>query len=780
MNIKHQMNRALNFAKWLVLPGDYRDEKPDSIINIRKRKTRYVMLAGFVLFIVLFMATLFLSESEINTPISNNILVAISLNFGLILVLVLLLLVARNIIKLYFERRGGIAGSRFQARLVIAFLSLTLIPSILVFTVASELLSDTIDKWINSPIEQTLHESVAVAEALYKNSEKQTMSYAAYVAGLIHRGKLLNPDAREVLKREIQKKTFEYDVDVIQVYNSDFEIIEEARKDNAFFVNFDLRTELNMLAKVAMGEAVSSIEDVREENHVVSMVPILIRPKGKPSHVLGVVVVIKTVSRRLLEKVQGILEAFQDYKQLRIKKEMIKDSYQLTLATVALVLVFSSIWFGFYIAKGITVPLKLLAEATEAVAKGNLDIQIDLPNKGDEAAQLVGAFNKMTLDLKNSKEQVERINVELSESNTELYHWGQYVEAILENVGGGIFSLDKLGVVTTINESAAHMFGIEQDKSRGQNFNTMLEPKYLSPVRNVVREMSEQGEKTIVREINLLIDNKKRILKAGGSVLTDHLGQYVGMVFVFDDITDLIGAQRTIAWREMARAIAHEIKNPLTPIQLNTQRLRRKYEQNAADFPKALDDATNIIIQEVEQLKALVDKFRQFSESPESYSGPLDPGESITLGLRPEPTMLHDIIFEVVKLYQNTRQNLLIETELDSAIQLVTIDAEQFRRALINLVENAMDSIGEGGLIIIRTIYDSARDKVVIEVIDNGHGVSEKDKEKIFQSYFSTKAQGTGLGLAIASQVVVDHGGTIKVSDNKPTGAVFTIELSSN
>tara|TARA_B100001964_G_C14257316_1_gene613170 strand:+ start:3436 stop:5778 length:2343 start_codon:yes stop_codon:yes gene_type:complete len=780
MNIKHQMNRALNFAKWLVLPGDYRDEKPDSIINIRKRKTRYVMLAGFVLFIVLFMATLFLSESEINTPISNNILVAISLNFGLILVLVLLLLVARNIIKLYFERRGGIAGSRFQARLVIAFLSLTLIPSILVFTVASELLSDTIDKWINSPIEQTLHESVAVAEALYKNSEKQTMSYAAYVAGLIHRGKLLNPDAREVLKREIQKKTFEYDVDVIQVYNSDFEIIEEARKDNAFFVNFDLRTELNMLAKVAMGEAVSSIEDVREENHVVSMVPILIRPKGKPSHVLGVVVVIKTVSRRLLEKVQGILEAFQDYKQLRIKKEMIKDSYQLTLATVALVLVFSSIWFGFYIAKGITVPLKLLAEATEAVAKGNLDIQIDLPNKGDEAAQLVGAFNKMTLDLKNSKEQVERINVELSESNTELYHWGQYIEAILENVGGGIFSLDKLGVVTTINESAAHMFGIEQDKSRGQNFNTMLEPKYLSPVRNVVREMSEQGEKTIVREINLLIDNKKRILKAGGSVLTDHLGQYVGMVFVFDDITDLIGAQRTIAWREMARAIAHEIKNPLTPIQLNTQRLRRKYEQNAADFPKALDDATNIIIQEVEQLKALVDKFRQFSESPESYSGPLDPGESITLGLRPEPTMLHDIIFEVVKLYQNTRQNLLIETELDSAIQLVTIDAEQFRRALINLVENAMDSIGEGGLIIIRTIYDSARDKVVIEVIDNGHGVSEKDKEKIFQSYFSTKAQGTGLGLAIASQVVVDHGGTIKVSDNKPTGAVFTIELSSN
>jgi two-component system nitrogen regulation sensor histidine kinase NtrY len=324
------------------------------------------------------------------------------------------------------------------------------------------------------------------------------------------------------------------------------------------------------------------------------------------------------------------------------------------------------------------------------------------------------------------------------------------------------------------------MFCIEQDKSRGQNFNKMLEPKYLSPVRNVVREMSVQGEKTIVREINLLIDNKKRILKAGGSVLTDHLGQYVGMVFVFDDITDLIGAQRTIAWREMARAIAHEIKNPLTPIQLNTQRLRRKYEQNAADFPKALDDATNIIIQEVEQLKALVDKFRQFSESPESYSGPLDPGESITLGLRPEPTMLHDIIFEVVKLYQNTRQNLLIETELDSVIQLVTLDAEQFRRALINLVENAMDSLGEGGLIIIRTIYDSARDKVVIEVIDNGYGVSEKDKEKIFQSYFSTKAQGTGLGLAIASQVVVDHGGTIKVSDNKPTGAVFTIELSSN
>ncbi|VAX24620.1 hypothetical protein MNBD_NITROSPINAE03-1491 [hydrothermal vent metagenome] len=766
MTIRLFIQKVFSLAKWLIIPGQYDELDPNDIITRRKRKTRYVILGASILFVIMTAAAILLQDSGVDAPISNDIAVALVLNLNLILLVVMVLLVVRNIVKLYFERRGGIAGSRFQTKLVIAFLAMTLIPSALMFAVASELISDTVDKWINSQIEQTLQESLQVAESLYRDSENKTTARAMYISRLVEKRGLASKKQGGKLSAILKQKISEYDVDMIQVYNADFELISQAVKyPSSGVISFNLKTHSEMLAKAALGEAVSKVEERGENNLAISVMPT--PPNLKSGQVKGVVVVIKLVSQELIEKVHSIVNAFQDYKQLTLKKEIIKASYQVTLTLVTLVVVFSAIWFGFYIAKGITVPLKKLSEATESVAKGNLDVRVDIPVKNDEVGRLISAFNNMILDLKNFKEQIERSNKELSESNTELYHWGQYIEAVLENVGG-VISIDKTGEITTINESAAGTFDVSRSKARGRNYKKVFESSHLSAIRKVIREMSDAGGKTIEREINMSVNGRRRTLKTSVSVLTDHNDQYMGMVFVFDDVTDLIAAQRTIAWREMARQIAHEIKNPLTPIQLNAQRMRRKYQQKAEDFPKVLDDATNIIIQEVDQLKTLVDRFSKFARQSDTAS----------LELKPEPNLMHDLIFEIVKLYKDTSPGVKLLTDLDPSIQLVNIDAEQIRRVIINLVENAMDALNGGGEITILTKADHQEGKVILEVSDTGHGVPESIKNNIFKPYFSTKEKGTGLGLAIVSRVVEDHGGKFYVSDNSPKGSRFTIELS--
>jgi len=774
MDIRLFARRTFNLLKWLVIPGSYNELDPNDIIERRKRKTRAVIFGVIILFILMTLAAIILQDSSVDAPISNDIAVALVFNLDLILLVVIVLLVFRNLVKLYFEKRGGKAGSRFQTKLIFAFLGLTLIPSALMFAVASELIGDTVDKWINSRIEHTLQQSLQVADSLYKQSEDETSAYAYYLSGLVDKRGWLEKKYVNQLALLARQKVLEYNMDIIQIYSADFELIAEAKHSRAKDLDFKLDSKPDMLAQVAMGESVTSVEDLSGTNMVVTLAPI--PRKLRKGQIKGLVVVVKMVSRQLIKKIHSIVAAFEDYKQLSLKKEIIKASYQVTLTMVTLVIAFSAIWFGFYIAKGITVPLKMLAEATESVAKGNLHVRINLPRQNDEVGHLIYAFNKMTEDLENFKEQIEQSNKELSESNIELYHWGQYIEAVLENVVGGIISIDKTGSVTTINDTAARTFGVSASYARGRDYRKLFQAAYLDPIRSMIRDMSED-KKTIDKELILHVNGQRRIIKTSVSVLSDHNGQYMGMVFVFDDVTDLISAQLAIAWREMARTIAHEIKNPLTPIQLNAQRMRRKFEQNSDDFAKVFDDATNIIIEEVERLKSLVNRFSILAKQSEAELGAKKESPVEGLELNPEPSMLHNIVFDIVKLYKGTFPGVTLKTELDPTILLVNIDAEQIRRVIINLVENAIDAVNGNGLIIIRTKADWDRGKLTLEVADTGHGVTGDMKGKIFQPYFSTKEKGTGLGLAIVSRVVEDHGGVISVNDAECGGSVFSIEL---
>lgn len=777
MNTRYFFSRVFALLKWLVIPGRYDELDPNDITARRKKNTRYIIIGAAFLLVLMTLAAILLQDSGVDAPISNHIAVALVLNLNVILLVVMALLVIRNLVKLYFERRGKIAGSRFQTKLVLSFLAMTLIPSALMFAVASELLNDMVDKWINSRIERTLQESLQIAENLYKDSKNEAQANAAYLAGLVEKRALVKRGHSRELDRLVWQKLREYNVDLIQIYGENYELLAEASRPGADII-FNMDENLEILAKVATGETVTTVYEKREGNMVFSLAPIN-DPRAliSPAQTRGVVMVAKEVTRQLIEKARSITHAYEDYKQLTLKKEIIKASYQVTLALVALVIMFSAIWIGFYLAKGITVPLKLLSGATERVAKGDLDARIDIPTKDDEAGHLVNAFNKMTFDLKNFKEQLERANIELTESNIELHRWGQYMEVVLENVAGGVISIDKSGAVTTINDSAAAMLGVSPYEARGKNYRKLFEAGLLGPVRQMIRDMNEMDKTTLEREIDLSLNGQRRTLKVNLSVLNDHDGQYMGVVIVFDDLTDLLAAQRAMAWREMARMVAHEIKNPLTPIQLNVQRMRRKFEQKTDDFPKIFDDATCTIIHEVGELKTLVEKFTSLAKQSDSRQMEASAPDAKLFELNPAPSMLHDLIFDIVKLYKGTRLGVTLNTDLDPAVQLINIDAEQMKRVLINLVENAMDAMDGEGELTIRTRLAQEDGKVILEVSDTGHGVSEKTKENIFLPYFSTKQNGAGLGLAIVSRVIEDHGGKISVSANGKKGSVFTIEL---
>lgn len=786
MDIKHQLGRAFNLVKWFVIPGAYGGMDQSEIYARRKRKTLFIIIGGIIMLVVMTVGVILLQDSGIDAPISNDLAVALVLNLSIILVIALTLFVIRNLVKLYFDRRGKVAGSRFQTKLVFAFLAMTLIPTALLFAVATELISDTVDKWLNARIEHTLQESLQVAKSFYHESEQETQANAVYVANIVNRRGLLGRKSRKSLNRLLKLKLREYNVELIQVYNQEFNLVSQAARPNTE-VSFDLEDKPGFLARVAFGETITDIEDRSDKSIVVSLAPIA--KEREKDQAKGTVVVVKKITKRLIERVHSITKAFEDYKQLTLKKEIIKASYQLTLALVALVIIFSAIWIGFYLARGITVPLRALSEATENVARGDLDTRIDIPPSNDEVGQLLTAFNNMTEDLKNSKGQLELANKDLSESNTELYNRGQYIEAVLDNAAGGVISIDKGGVVTTINDSAAKMFALDAAKSRGRNYRKLFEPGFLDIARQMIRDMSRRGNDTLEREIDLSVKGERRIIKLNISVLRDHNGNYMGIVFMFDDLTDVIAAQRAMAWREMARVVTHEIKNPLTPIQLNVQRMRRKYERHAEDFPKVFDDATNTIIQEVDELKKLVDKFSKMARSSDGlpssesiegegrFSDDTRLTDSKLLELHPEPNMLHDIIYDVVKLYKGTRSDITLATDLDPSINLVNLDAGQIKRVLINLMENAIEAMDGEGEITIRSQWPANKKKVIVEVADTGRGVSKEVRGEVFHPYFSTKPDGAGLGLAIVNRVIEDHGGSISISDNKPRGTVFTIEL---
>ncbi|NDY43411.1 PAS domain-containing protein, partial [Dissulfurirhabdus thermomarina] len=460
------------------------------------------------------------------------------------------------------------------------------------------------------------------------------------------------------------------------------------------------------------------------------------------------------------DRLAEIRLGYEDYRQLRLFQNPIKVTLLITLFLVTLLILFAATWFGFRLAKGITEPVGMLAEATHRVAAGDLDFTLEAEGR-DELSSLVRAFNIMTQDLREAKRRAEAASQELRRSNVELDQRRRYMEIILHNVAAGVISIDRDGVVTTMNRSAEAILGVSAAEAVGRAYFELLTPDQVEQFDEIREALTHSPRGTLQRPVRLNSGDRLLSLLMSFTLLRDREGRSLGVVVVFDDLTELEKIQRLAAWREVARRIAHEVKNPLTPIQLSAERLRKRYlDRLDEDAREVFDRCTRVIITQVEELKRLVNEFSNFARMP---------------SLRLRPTDLRALAEEVAALYREGHPRVTFEVRAEGAVPEIPLDRDQVKRALINLLDNAVAALAEAGTITLTIRRSEEAPEVQLEVADTGRGVPEPDKARLFEPYFSTKRGGTGLGLAIVNSIVADHNGRILVEDNVPRGTRFIL-----
>ncbi|MFC1890350.1 PAS domain-containing sensor histidine kinase [Thermodesulfobacteriota bacterium] len=728
----------------------------------RRRRREFGVIIAVSLFIIALTITIVqLSSFSSEIPVHINILFFGLININVILILLLLFLVLRNLVKLFLERKRNVLGSKLRTKLVASFVIFSFVPSILMFFVAGFFVVRSIERWFSVQVKNSLEESLEVAQTYYQNSAHNAIYYARQISRSIQENKYLNEPNLEKLRDYIRRKQVEYNLGAVKVFSASLEELVFAINPEIPYHVFP-PPDSSFMKEGLKGREVTKIESAGERGEgdiIGGIVPI--RSTFNPSEVVGVLMVNYYVPKSLVHKIAVIADSFETYKKSEILKKQIKLSYLMPLLIITLLIIFSATWFGFFMAKGITVPIKRLADGTHEIANGNLDYRIS-GAADDEMGRLVDAFNQMTHDLKTSKEQIERVHSDLTETNVELEQRRRYMEIVLRNVAAGVISLDSGGTISTINKFAEGMFGISAERIIGSHYKDLLEGPYIELIEGLLKKLDQSSEGTADEEVNLTIGDRTLTLLVHATQLRDEDRNYVvGLVAVFDDLTELLKAQKTAAWREVARRIAHEIKNPLTPIRLSAQRLKKRYSRLVEDGD-VFGECTDTIIKQVENLRILVDEFSNFARMPSA---------------NPTPNDLNKVIAETLVLYQEAHKGVHFDFQRDHRIPVFMIDADQIQRAIINLLDNAVAAVNGKGEIRIVTRFDDILKYSRVEILDNGHGIPTELKHRLFEPYFSTKKSGTGLGLTIVKTIITDHHGYIRVLDNKPSGTRFIIEL---
>ncbi len=726
----------------------------------RRRRERYLIVILLLVISSLTYLGTRVFDLGLDLPISNSILIFALININVILLLLLLFLTVRNLVKLLFERRKNIMGAKLRTKLVLAFVTLSLLPTMILFFVSMQFISSSIEYWFNLQIEQSLKKALEVGQDYYNQVGEEILSFGNGLSRVITYEGFMLVSRQGELERYINDKRKEYRLASLRVFSK--KLVEKVSSTDH---GIDLKPFTNPGADV-FREVIEKGTDkkyIQSSPHGVlvrGLVPIFSRTESKA--VVGLLTLSKFIPGKFASRLKAISKGLQEYRQLKMLKKPIKISHLITLSIVTLLIIFFSVWFGFYLSQGITVPIKELAEATNRIASGDYDFFIDLEAE-DEIGLLVNSFNRMTMDLKLSKTKLEEANKELIKSNVELEQRRVYMEIVLANVAAGVVSADREGRILTMNKSAERVLDVKAADIIGRNYKQVLPEDYVEIIDSFVTDKSLFRKGFIKKEIRIAGKNKTLVLLVSLNVLRDDRGKYLGLVAVFEDISGIEKAQRMAAWREVARRIAHEVKNPLTPIQLSAQRLRKKYgEKLAQEDGKVFDECTTMIIRQVEELKRLVDEFSNFARMPAANLAPAN---------------IREIIREAVTLYSEAHRDIDIVFNDNDKIPIFNIDREQIKRVLINLLDNAIAALDEKGEIVIDLSYDAVLEIVRIVVADNGKGIPPEHKDRLFEPYFSTKKQGTGLGLAIVNTIISDHNGFIRIQDNEPRGTKVIIEL---
>lgn len=711
----------------------------------RRRREAVIIALTAVIFLVFAIFETRLARFSNSSSLWGNIVFFLLINLNLILLVLLIFLATRNLVKLVFERRHGIFGSRLRTRLVLAFVGLSLVPSLLLFFVAEGFLNAAIENWFNVRIESSLEGSLDVAQSYYQFAANNALYFAREVGRQATEQRLWPPGRPADLQRFVQQKLTELNLAGLEVLAADQTSL--ARANSAEVTQRPPATPADVSTELFNGQEIARTYSFGKGDIVRAGVPV----RAKDGAIIGAVTVDYLVPRNVSKKARDISRSYEEYRQLASMEQPIKNGYILSLALITLVVIFSATWFGFQQAKSITIPLQRLAEGTREVAQGNWDHRIEAGGD-EETAVLVDSFNQMT--------------AELQQINSELVERRKYAENILANITAGVVSLSHTGAVTMLNRAAEGMLGLRLTQARGQHWKDVFQRPDLRKVAEVISDALASPDEPLERQIKLTGGEHIITTLVSTTLLTDDAGAPRGLMLFFEDVTHLLRVQRMEAWREVARRLAHEIKNPLTPIQLSAQRLRKRYAAQLLKEDGALfDECTRTIIGQVDELKRLVNEFSMFARLPAVDLAPHD---------------LNAVVDETLALFRQGHAEIVFEFRPAEGLPPIEIDREAIKRALINMLDNAVAAcrgIPERGRIEIVVSHLPAHGTVRLEVADNGTGMTRDAKLRLFEPYFSTKKEGTGLGLAIVSAIVADHQAYIRVQDNRPRGSRFIIDF---
>ena len=712
----------------------------------RRRELIAVGVAGATLVAFVFAQTE-LPPLTRHTSLVSNLAVISLFNLSFLLLGLMLFLVGRNLAKVIFERRRGLIGSKFQVRLVAGFIAVALIPSAFLLYVSGVFLHADINSWFNPEYEQILNDSLEIAKTYYLNSANNASHFARVLAEQIAAQGLLAPGKHEQLKDFINRQQEEYNLGTIEVFSADRKLllIDISPKTPT---GIGASPDSPIISQTLKGQTLTRTDRLGSADVIRGSAPIYV--SNETDNVLGAVLVDYYLPQSLATRATNISRVSEDYFQLRILRQPIMNSYLLTLVLIGLVVVSLASWFGIFLSRGITGPIKMLARGTQAIAGGDLNFRI--PEVGDdEIGQLVDSFNQMTADLRASAAELERRR--------------QYTETLLRNVSAGVVGLDHDGVVTAINPCAERLLDLKAADAIGRNYQGAFPPALARALDDVFAFATRPREARST--IKLEVAGAETELMMTASPLGDAPNEPAGTVLFFEDVSQIAKVERMEAWREVARRIAHEIKNPLTPIQLSAERLRRQLGARPGIESTLVEECTKTIIGEVEDLKRLVNEFSAFARMPH---------------LNPVPGDINALAAETVANFREANPNVEFALALDPGIPLIPIDRDAMKRALVNLLDNAVAAVtaithnGAGPKIEVRS-YGPINSIVTLEVADNGPGIDPRLRTRIFEPYYSSKKGGTGLGLAIVSAVVTDHHGFVRVAENRPRGSRFVLEF---
>jgi nitrogen fixation/metabolism regulation signal transduction histidine kinase len=721
----------------------------------KRRSPPYIL--GAIVFVLL-MLLLLLQPSNlwknlsVETASDTLLLYALSsLNFLAFIIFGFIFI--RSLLKLSRERRALELGSKLKTRLLIFFIAVSLLPIIAMAFFSYLYMNRAIERWFSGIPENVVRKAREIKNQAVVDQSAELQEIAQMMAILLEKQSQTDADLRKILDSGSLTR--------LEIVSSDDKTLALAEKNLETEQKTELENALFLISQNKFDE------------------PALHDGKG-----FDTAFAIFADGRKLIvvsdymaqdESVSQLVDsALAEFDRLKNDQVSVRQIGLLTLGVLTFLLIFASSWTAFYLARGLTVPIKALAEGADEIAQGNLRHRVEVLAE-DELALLVSAFNQMS--------------AKLEENSAELEERRRYIETVLQSLSTGVISLDARHRVTTINQAAIQILRLEEDDFSKFELSKMVNEEnrvVLERLLNRAKRIGQASEQTVLQRRGESGGEASANLPVAltATALPRNFGETGGVVLVIEDLSELLEAQRASAWQEVARRMAHEIKNPLTPIQLSAERIAKRFsgqrsvvsgqleekgeEQRATDngqLSKIVKDGTETILREVNSLKLMVDEFSRFARLP---------------NVRLESGDLNELVVQTVDLYEDRYADLKIEPNLAAKLPAVMLDAEQLKRVFVNLIDNAIEAFDrtqENKRIYIKTFHDAARDLVVAEIADNGAGIPPADFQKLFQPYFSTKNRGTGLGLAIVQRIISEHHGKIKVVSHQPRGAKFIIEL---